>query len=186
MVVFHLPFLAELFGKVGFSGEGRTGKNYSPQQRREPTTNSTHTWRRGQDLNRVTWWEARALTTAPSLVLKTSYSKTMAKHWIYASDFVLVLYVLRVEHNVINRDSEPTRLLETPRSLSVYNTLILRFLNHRIINTLTLKGSPSSTTQLNFCSGTLRLSGSYTDKLPITVPTGLFSRTCNIKEDLVT
>ena len=89
-------------------------------------------------------------------------------------------------HNVTNRDSEPTRLSETPRSLTVYNILILRFLNHGIIDKLTLKGSPSSTTQLNFCSGTLRLSGSYTDKLPITVPTGLFSRTWNIKEDLVT
>ena len=90
------------------------------------------------------------------------------------------------EYNVVIRDSEPTRLLETPRSLSVYNILILTFLNHGIINKLTLKGSPSSTTQLNFCSGTLRLSGSYTDKLPITVPKGLFSRTWNIKEDLVT
>ena len=90
------------------------------------------------------------------------------------------------EYNVTNRDSEPTRLLETPRSLSVYNILILSFLNQGIINKLTSKGSPSSTTQLNFCSGTLRLSGSYTDKLPITVPTGLFSRTWNIKEHLVT
>ena len=49
----------------------------------------------------------------------------MAKHWINASDFVLVLYIFALggEYNVIIRDSEPTRLLETPRSLSVYNKL---------------------------------------------------------------
>ena len=58
------------FESVGFRGEGKSPeypqKNLS-EQRREPTTNSTHIWRRRQaELN----WEARALTTAPSLALQ--------------------------------------------------------------------------------------------------------------------
>ena len=47
-------FLVELeFENVGFWGQGKTGvpeKNLS-EQGREPTTNSTHIWRRRRDLN---------------------------------------------------------------------------------------------------------------------------------------
>ena len=41
------------FGSVGFQGEGKTGvpgENLS-EKGREPTTNSTHIWRRRQDSN---------------------------------------------------------------------------------------------------------------------------------------
>ena len=48
-------YLVELeFGNVGFWGEGKTGvpeENLLSEQRREPTTNSTHVWRRHRDLN---------------------------------------------------------------------------------------------------------------------------------------
>ena len=58
------------FESVGFRGEGKSPeypqKNLS-EQRREPTTNSTHIWRRRQAESN---WEARALTTAPSLALQ--------------------------------------------------------------------------------------------------------------------
>ena len=37
------------------------------EQRREPTTNSTHIWRRVRESG-PHWWEASALTTAPSLL----------------------------------------------------------------------------------------------------------------------
>ena len=47
-------------------------KNLS-EQRREPTTNSTHIWRRVRESNPAIepgthWWEVSALTTAPSLL----------------------------------------------------------------------------------------------------------------------
>ena len=172
-----------------FQKRGEPEKNYSPEQRREPTTNSTHTCRRRRDLNPGHIGGRRVLSTlchplfwkifALKLWLNTELTPAIL-FWFF------MFYAWDSEYNVIIRDSEPVRLLETPRSLSVYNILILRFLNRLITTKLTLKGSPSSTTQLNFCSGTLRLSGSYTEKLPITVPTGLFSRTWNIKKDLVT
>jgi len=39
------------------------------EQWREPTTNSTHIWLQCRDLNnRPHWWEASALTTAPSFL----------------------------------------------------------------------------------------------------------------------
>ena len=81
MVVFHLPFLAELFGNVGFSGEGRTGKKLLAATK-ERTNNKLypHLASRPGFEPGSAWWEASALTTAPSLLLKTSYSETMAKH----------------------------------------------------------------------------------------------------------
>ena len=172
-----------------FQKRGKPEKNHSPEKRREPTTDSTHTCRRRRDLNPGHIGRRRVLSTLchplfwKLLALKlwqNTELRSAILFWFY------MFYALGGEYNVIIRDSEPMRFLETPRSLSVYYILILRFLNRLIINKLTLKGSPSSTTQLNFCSGTLRLSGSYTDKLPITVPTGLFSRTWNMKENLVT
>ena len=43
-------------------------KNHS-EQRREPTTNSTHIWRQRRELNPGPhWWEASALNTAPPLL----------------------------------------------------------------------------------------------------------------------
>jgi len=36
-----------------------------PEQGREPTTNSSHIWRRCRDFNPSHWWEV--LTTTPSL-----------------------------------------------------------------------------------------------------------------------
>lgn len=48
---------------------------------------------------------------------------------------------------------------------------------HSVYFIHTLNGPPSTTEQRNFCSGRWRLSGSYTDKSPTTVPTGLFSET---------
>ena len=36
--------------------------------RREPTTNSTHKWHRARIELGIHWWEASALTTAPSLL----------------------------------------------------------------------------------------------------------------------
>ena len=45
----------------------------------------------------------------------------MARHPVHDSDFVLlILTTYRGKYNVILRDSEPIRLLESPRSLSVY------------------------------------------------------------------
>ena len=58
-------FLVKLeFGSVGFWGEGKReypAKNLS-EQRREPTTNSTHIWPRRQDLNPGHIGEKRALS----------------------------------------------------------------------------------------------------------------------------
>ena len=44
-----------------------TEKNLS-KQGREPTTKSTHIWRRRQDSNPGQWWEASALITASPLL----------------------------------------------------------------------------------------------------------------------
>ena len=59
-------FLVELeFGNVGFEEREKPEypeKNLS-EQRREPTTNSTH-------IPGPHWWEASALTTAPPLLPK--------------------------------------------------------------------------------------------------------------------
>ena len=58
------------------------GKNLS-EQRREPTTNSTHTWRRVQESNPGSrWWEVSALTTAPSL-LPTQNTTSQGKQYFY-------------------------------------------------------------------------------------------------------
>ena len=59
-----------IFGSVGFFEE--RGKpeypEYLSEQGREPTTNSTHIWRSTPGVEPGPhWWEARALTTAPSL-----------------------------------------------------------------------------------------------------------------------
>ena len=49
------------------------------------------------------------------------YSETLAKHPVYDSDFVCFIFTAqRGEYNVIVCDREPIRLLESPRSLSVY------------------------------------------------------------------
>ena len=60
---------------------------------------------------------------------KRSYYETFAKHPVHESDFVL-LYIHRArrEYNVIVRDSEPIRLLESPRSMSVYILNIFIFI----------------------------------------------------------
>ena len=58
------------FGSIGFKGEGKTGnpeKNLL-EQGREPTTNSTHIWRRCQDTNKGHIGGRQVLTTAPSLL----------------------------------------------------------------------------------------------------------------------
>ena len=191
----HSGFSSAFPGRIGIwkCFSFRRGEKRKKTTRRNkgiaPTANSTHTCRRRRDLKPGHIGGRRVLSTLchplfwKRLALKLWQNTELTPailFWFFMS------YALGREYNVIIRDSEPMRLLETPRSLSVYNILILRFLNRLIITKLTLKGSPSSTTQLNFCSGTLRLSGSYTEKLPITVPTGLFSRTWNIKKDLVT
>ena len=58
------------FGSV-FKERGKPkypAKNLS-EQGREPTTNSTHIWRRRQEFELGPhWWEASALTTAPPLL----------------------------------------------------------------------------------------------------------------------
>ena len=58
---------------LGFEERGKPEypeKNLS-EQSREPTTNSTHIWRRGRDPGpEPHWWGASALTTAPSLLPK--------------------------------------------------------------------------------------------------------------------
>ena len=46
-------------------------KNLS-EQGREPTTNSTHKWRRRRELNLDPWWEASAFTIAPPLLPKVA------------------------------------------------------------------------------------------------------------------
>ena len=56
--------------EVEFEGRGKLKypeKNLA-EQGREPTTNSTHIWRRGQDPG-PHWWEASALTTVPPLTI---------------------------------------------------------------------------------------------------------------------
>ena len=53
LVVLHLPYSNWNLEVFGFEGRGKLeypGKNLS-EQRREPTTNSTHIWCRCQDLN---------------------------------------------------------------------------------------------------------------------------------------
>ena len=53
LVVLHLPYSNWNLEVFGFEGGGKLeypGKHLS-EQRREPTTNSTHIWRRCQDLN---------------------------------------------------------------------------------------------------------------------------------------
>ena len=56
------------------------------------------------------------------LVAKTlAYESQLAKHPVHNSNFVLLYtYRLAGEYDVIVRDSELIRLLESPRSLSVY------------------------------------------------------------------
>ena len=84
-----LRFQIELeFGNVGFCGRRKTGE---PGEKplgagREPTTNSTHmTSSPGIELG-PHWWEARALTTVPSLLphcsFKTSTDSQPGK-WSY-------------------------------------------------------------------------------------------------------
>ena len=66
-----LEFPIELeFGSVGFCGGRKTGEpgEKPSEQGREPTTNSTHIWYRAGIEPGPHWWEASALTTAPSLL----------------------------------------------------------------------------------------------------------------------
>ncbi len=53
------------FGNVGFSGGRKTGEpgEKPSEQRREPTTNSTHIWHLAGIQPRPQWWEALALST---------------------------------------------------------------------------------------------------------------------------
>ena len=48
--------------------QSRRNRIKSLRARREPTTNSTHIWRRAGFERQPYWWEASALTTAPSLL----------------------------------------------------------------------------------------------------------------------
>jgi len=56
------------FGDAGFCGRGKTGvSGETLGARREPTTNSTHTWHWVGIEPRPHWWEASALTTAGAI-----------------------------------------------------------------------------------------------------------------------
>ena len=50
--------------------ENRRTRRKTLEEEREPTTNSTHIWHRAGIEPGPHWWQASALTTAPSLLLK--------------------------------------------------------------------------------------------------------------------
>ena len=58
-------------------GKPENLEKYLSEQRREPTTNSTHIWRRRGIIEPGPhWWEASALTTAPSLAPQEDFVKS--------------------------------------------------------------------------------------------------------------
>ena len=78
------------FGSVGFCGGMKTRKTRrkSLEARREPTTNSTHIWHRAGIEPGPHWWEASALSAAPSLLpmspVRRPYRK-VKQNWLRES-----------------------------------------------------------------------------------------------------
>ena len=88
-------FLKYTFGNFGFLGERKTGvPGEKPCGVKERTNNKLNP----QIVSKLGfepgshWWGANALNAAPSLVLKSSYSRALAKHRFTLAIFFQLIY----------------------------------------------------------------------------------------------
>jgi len=94
--------------------ENRSTRRKTLGARREPTTNSTYIWHRAGIEPGPHWWEASALTTAPSLLPKlspknssNSQIKAEAKQNFTDTDYAFKLYNQTHPDELMSPPKEP-------------------------------------------------------------------------------